>query len=81
MSDIMVGARFIRLSFFQGHYGLEVKTSKQGYWIKFGPHPHIVAGFMKANNITHFDMDSTVADNCDLHHAFTLAARAAGLEV
>ncbi len=81
MSDIMVGARFISLSYYHGHYGLEVTTSKEKFWIKFGSNPLAVALFMQANEIKHFFYNGTVADNAERYSSFTLACKSIGYEV
>lgn len=80
MPNIMIGARFITLSYYDG-YGLEVTTSKEKHWIYFGHNPLAVALFMQANKITGFYYNGTVADNGKRYSEFTLACKSIGYEV
>lgn len=81
MSDIMVGVRYISLSYYHGHYGLEVTTSKEKFWIKFGDNALAVALFMQANGVKHFFYNGTVADDADRFQRFQDACKQIGYEV
>ena len=81
MSDIMVGARFIRVSYYNGNFNLELCTSKEKHSLNFGTSPVALVLFMQANAVQHFDLDFTVSDNTVVYETFTRVARQLGLGV
>lgn len=81
MSDVMVGARYITASFYNGSFGLEVATSVSKFWIKFGENPLGLVLFMQANDVKHFYFHPTIAGDAERYEAFTVAAKSIGYEV
>ena len=80
MPNVMIGAKFVSLSYYGG-FGLEVVTSKEKHWIFFGRNPLAVALFMQANDVRHFFYNGTVADNAEHLEGFRAACKSINYEV